>query len=77
MAHTASNLSAQPFSGRTIDTDKDQLADVHIEPANPQEIDETVLVMGGEDWALWLDALVWSGRHGTPGPHPRLQLYRS
>ncbi|HEY4127610.1 MAG TPA: enoyl-ACP reductase FabV [Gammaproteobacteria bacterium] len=56
-AHTALKPIGAPFTGRTIDTDKDQLADVHIEPANSQEIDETVQVMGGEDWALWLDTL--------------------
>ncbi len=61
VAHTALKPIGKPFAGRTIDTDKDQLADVHIEPASPQEIDETVQVMGGADWALWLDALYGAG----------------
>ena len=60
-AHTILKPIGAPYSGRTIDTDKDQLADVHIEPADPQEIADTVTVMGGEDWALWLDALYKAG----------------
>jgi enoyl-[acyl-carrier protein] reductase / trans-2-enoyl-CoA reductase (NAD+) len=50
-----------PYSGRTIDTEMDRLAEVRIEPADQQEIDDTVAVMGGEDWALWLDALYEAG----------------
>ena len=47
----------QPFHGTTIDTDKDCLSEVSVEPASAQEIDDTVAVMGGEDWQLWMDAL--------------------
>ncbi|HEX4300936.1 MAG TPA: enoyl-ACP reductase FabV [Gammaproteobacteria bacterium] len=61
MAHTALKPIGEPFAGRTIDTDKDRLEGVRLEPASPQEIDETVQVMGGEDWALWLDALHSAG----------------
>ena len=61
MAHTALKPIGEIFSGRTIDTDKDRLADVRLEPANPQEIGETVEVMGGEDWMLWLEALQSAG----------------
>ena len=60
-AHTVLKPIGAPYVGRTIDTDKDQLAEVHIEPANEQEIADTVAVMGGEDWALWLDALYEAG----------------
>ena len=28
-----------------------------LEAANPQEISDTVAVMGGEDWQMWIDAL--------------------
>jgi enoyl-[acyl-carrier protein] reductase/trans-2-enoyl-CoA reductase (NAD+) len=61
MAHTALKPIGEPFSGRTIDTDKDRLEDVRLEPASQQEIDETIQVMGGEDWALWLEALYSAG----------------
>jgi enoyl-[acyl-carrier protein] reductase/trans-2-enoyl-CoA reductase (NAD+) len=30
---------------------------VTIEPANRDDIDNTVAVMGGEDWAMWMEAL--------------------
>ncbi|HEX2667016.1 MAG TPA: enoyl-ACP reductase FabV [Gammaproteobacteria bacterium] len=63
-AHTALKPVGAPYAGRTIDTDKDQLAEVRVEPATQQEIDETVAVMGGTDWALWLDALYKAGVMG-------------
>ena len=47
----------QPFSGKTLDTDKGEVKNITIEPATEQEIAETVQVMGGEDWEMWIDAL--------------------
>ena len=61
VAHTALKPIGAPYSGKTIDTDKDQLTDVRVPPATEQEIAETVQVMGGEDWELWITALVASG----------------
>ena len=49
------------FTGKTVDTDKAIVHDVTIEPANGQEIAETVKVMGGEDWELWMDELANAG----------------
>jgi len=46
------------FTAKTLDTDKDIVKDITIEPANEQEVNDTVAVMGGEDWRLWIDALV-------------------
>ena len=31
---------------------------MEIEPANEEEIASTAKVMGGEDWQLWIDALL-------------------
>jgi enoyl-[acyl-carrier protein] reductase/trans-2-enoyl-CoA reductase (NAD+) len=45
------------YTTKTYDTDKDLVHDVTLEPANEDEIFNTVKVMGGEDWELWLDAL--------------------
>ena len=45
------------FHNKTIDPLTGQLHDVSIEPASPDEIAQTVKVMGGEDWALWIQAL--------------------
>jgi enoyl-[acyl-carrier protein] reductase/trans-2-enoyl-CoA reductase (NAD+) len=40
-----------------VDTDKGVVSPVTIEPANEQEIADTVSVMGGEDWEMWIQAL--------------------
>lgn len=49
------------YEGKTLDTDKAEVKPVTIEPANEQEIVETISVMGGEDWEMWIDALDASG----------------
>jgi enoyl-[acyl-carrier protein] reductase/trans-2-enoyl-CoA reductase (NAD+) len=59
--HTALKPIGVPYAGRTIDTDKDRLAEVRVEPATQEEIDATVKVMGGEPWELWIDALQDAG----------------
>ena len=33
------------------------MQDFHLEAASQDEIDNTVAVMGGEDWQMWIDAL--------------------
>lgn len=45
------------YHGKTVDTDRALVTDVTIEPAVPQEITDTVKVMGGDDWEAWMDAL--------------------
>jgi len=45
------------FTNKTLDTDRGVVKDVSIEPANEQEMQDTVEVMGGDDWRLWMDAL--------------------
>ena len=45
------------YTTKTYDTDKDLVHEVTLEPANEDEIFNTIKVMGGEDWELWLDAL--------------------
>ena len=47
----------QDYKTKTYDTDKDLVHEVELEAANEQEIADTIKVMGGEDWELWLDAL--------------------
>lgn len=51
----------QPFTASSVDTNRDAVVQVTVEPANEQEIKDTVAVMGGEDWALWIDALSQAG----------------
>ena len=47
----------QAYKTKTYDTDKDLIHEIALEPANDDEIQQTIKVMGGEDWELWLDAL--------------------
>jgi enoyl-[acyl-carrier protein] reductase/trans-2-enoyl-CoA reductase (NAD+) len=46
-----------PYTNKTVDTDKGIVSSITIEPANDQEIADTVTVMGGEDWEMWMSAL--------------------
>ena len=41
-----------------MDTDKGIVSQITIEPASEQEIADTLAVMGGEDWELWMRAHV-------------------
>ncbi|HEY5079129.1 MAG TPA: enoyl-ACP reductase FabV [Opitutaceae bacterium] len=45
------------YTNKTVDTDKGIVSTITIEPANEQEIADTVTVMGGEDWEMWMNAL--------------------
>jgi enoyl-[acyl-carrier protein] reductase/trans-2-enoyl-CoA reductase (NAD+) len=54
---TALKPTGSAYTGKSIDTERDAIVEVSIEPATQQEIDDTIKVMGGEDWALWIAAL--------------------
>lgn len=49
------------YTNKTVDTDKGIVSDVTIEPATDAEISDTIAVMGGEDWELWMNALDQAG----------------
>ncbi|MFT4067515.1 enoyl-ACP reductase FabV [Paraburkholderia sp.] len=51
----------QAVNLRGIDTDKEVIKETVLEPASPEEIAQTVAVMGGEDWQMWIDALAEAG----------------
>jgi enoyl-[acyl-carrier protein] reductase/trans-2-enoyl-CoA reductase (NAD+) len=44
-----------------VNTDKEEIQEYHLEAANQDEIDNTVAVMGGEDWQMWIEALDEAG----------------
>jgi enoyl-[acyl-carrier protein] reductase / trans-2-enoyl-CoA reductase (NAD+) len=46
---------------RTIDTDKEVIKEVTLPAATDSEIEHTVAVMGGEDWQMWIEALLGAG----------------
>jgi len=51
----------ETYKASAVDTNKDILIDAVIEPATEEEIQNTVTVMGGEDWELWISALKHAG----------------
>ncbi|WP_043529616.1 enoyl-ACP reductase FabV [Litchfieldella xinjiangensis] len=51
----------ETYRATAIDTNKDTIIEAEVEPATQQEIDDTIAVMGGEDWELWIDALDKAG----------------
>jgi len=51
----------QAYSNKTVDFHSGVVSEVSIEPANEEEIENTVAVMGGEDWEMWIDAMQQAG----------------
>ncbi len=51
----------KPTTQKGINTDKGEIQEFHLEPATQEEIDNTVAVMGGEDWQFWIEALDAAG----------------
>ena len=47
----------ETYTTTAIDTNKDQIITATVEPANEEEIQNTITVMGGQDWELWMAAL--------------------
>ncbi len=45
------------YSNKTVDFHTAKVSDITIEPSNDEEVANTIAVMGGEDWAMWMDAL--------------------
>lgn len=61
-----------PFTATSVDTNRDVVVQATVEPATEQEIADTVKVMGGEDWTLWIDAL---SRAGVLAEHAKTIAY--
>lgn len=49
------------FKDKTVNFHTGEVSDVSIEPATQEDIDNTVKVMGGEDWVLWIEGLKKEG----------------
>ncbi|NNC99259.1 MAG: trans-2-enoyl-CoA reductase family protein [Gammaproteobacteria bacterium] len=47
----------EAYTAKNLNTDTQVISEITVEPADDQEISDTVKVMGGEDWLLWLEAL--------------------
>ncbi len=51
----------KPFTAKTLNLKTNKLAEATLPPATPEEVEATVKVMGGEDWADWMHALKDAG----------------
>ena len=49
------------YKNKTLNTDRKEVKDVSIDPANDDELFQTERVMGGDDWKLWTDRLLEEG----------------
>jgi enoyl-[acyl-carrier protein] reductase/trans-2-enoyl-CoA reductase (NAD+) len=49
------------FKNKTVDFHTGKVSEVSIEPANNDEVANTIAVMGGEDWAWWIEGLKNNG----------------
>ncbi|QDE40189.1 trans-2-enoyl-CoA reductase family protein [Luteibacter pinisoli] len=61
VVRSALKTVGSPFTASSVDTNKNEVVQATVEPATEQEKKDTVTVMGGEDWALWIDALAEAG----------------
>ncbi len=51
----------QAYTAKNLNTDTQIVGEITCEPANDEEITNTIKVMGGEDWSLWMNALSEAG----------------
>lgn len=51
----------QVYTNKNLNTTTGVVSDISIEPASGDDVAQTVAVMGGEDWAMWIDALLAAG----------------
>lgn len=49
------------YTNKNLNTGNGVVNEVTIEPATDEDIAQTVAVMGGEDWEMWIDALQGAG----------------
>ncbi len=46
-----------PYTNKTLDFNSGVVSEITLELATPQEVEDTIQVMGGEDWEMWVDLL--------------------
>lgn len=77
--------TGQPLQGWGLDLEHDALVQQSLVPATPEEIRDTVTVMGGEDWQRWMQALQQADclapgartvAYSYTGPESTYPLYR-
>lgn len=51
----------ESITGPTFNVEKESIEELTLDPATPEDEFNTIKVMGGEDWTLWVDALSSAG----------------
>jgi enoyl-[acyl-carrier protein] reductase/trans-2-enoyl-CoA reductase (NAD+) len=76
----------QLYTNKNLNTGTGVVNEVTIEPAEGDDIEQTIAVMGGQDWELWTDALLAAGvlAHGVQtvaysyiGPEVTWPIYKN
>lgn len=49
------------YSNKTLNFHSGEVSMITIEPATEEEVRQTIAVMGGEDWRMWMDQLLEAG----------------
>lgn len=49
------------YTNKTVDFHTGEVKEISIEPSSGDDIENTVAVMGGEDWEMWINALKEAG----------------
>lgn len=74
-----------PYTNKTVDTDKGIVSEVTIQPADEAGVADTIAVMGGEDWEMWMQALADANllapgatamAYSYIGPHHTWPIYK-
>lgn len=76
-----------PFTNKTVDFHTGEVSEITINPVeNDEDIKQTVAVMGGEDWTMWMQALKEAGAlaegvktvaYSYIGPELTFPIYRN
>ena len=45
------------YTNKTVDFHSGKVSEISIERCTPEDVENTIAVMGGEDWAMWMEAL--------------------
>ncbi|NMM65800.1 trans-2-enoyl-CoA reductase family protein [Clostridium sp. P21] len=59
--HSVIKPIGEIYKNKTVNFHNYKISDVEINPANKDEIQQTITVMGGDDWKLWIDSLSSAG----------------
>lgn len=51
----------ESYTNKNLNTTTGVVNEITIEPAEGDEVEQTIAVMGGQDWELWTDALLAAG----------------